>query len=79
MSNIGSPLNFMYKIEQFATQIYLVQGDGFKGSDTADKLVKASQNEQTHVDLLRTRTQDLKVGLSPWGFYSKPPRLLRGQ
>jgi demethoxyubiquinone hydroxylase (CLK1/Coq7/Cat5 family) len=71
MSRISRSLNFMYKMEQFATRICLVQRGAFTGRDIADKLTAASVNEQTRVDLLRVRILDLKIGLSSWGFLFK--------
>jgi bacterioferritin len=78
MSRVSSSLNFMYKMEQFATRIYLVQRGAFKGSDVADKLTAASENEQTHVELLRAQITDLKIGLSPWGFLFKIAAIVVG-
>jgi bacterioferritin (cytochrome b1) len=71
MSRISRSLNFMYKMEQFAKRICLVQRGAFTGSDIGDKLTASSVNEQTRVDLLRVRILDLKIGLSSWGFLFK--------
>jgi hypothetical protein len=42
VSRVSSSLNFMYKMEQFATQIYFVQKEAFVGSDVVEKLTAAS-------------------------------------
>jgi hypothetical protein len=78
MSRVSTSLNFMYKMEQFATRIYLVQRGAFKGSDVADKLTSASANEQTHVDILRAQIIELKIALSWWGFLFKAAAFIGG-
>ena len=78
MSRVSSSLNFMYKMEQFATQIYLVQRGAFKGSDVADKLTAASANEQTHVDILRAQLLELKITPSWLGFLFKTAAIIGG-
>jgi bacterioferritin len=78
MNRVSSSLNFMYKMEQFATQIYLVQKEAFVGSDVADKLTVASANEQTHVDILHAQILELKIALSWWGFLFKTAAIIGG-
>ena len=78
MSRVSSSLNFMYKMEQFATQIYLMQKETFIGSDVADKIIAASANEQTHVDILRTQILELKISISWLGFMFKIAAIIGG-
>jgi rubrerythrin len=78
MSSVSSSLNFMYNMEQFATQIYLVQKEAFIGSDVADKLTAASVNEQTHVDILRAQILELKISPSWLGFLFKAAAFIGG-
>ena len=78
MSSVSNSLNFMYNMEQFATQIYLVQKEAFVGSDVVDKLTAASANEQTHVDILRAQLLELKIAPSWLGFLFKAAATLSG-
>jgi demethoxyubiquinone hydroxylase (CLK1/Coq7/Cat5 family) len=62
------PLNFMYGMERFATQIYRTQKGMFKNSETTLQLAEAAKNEQTHVERLRAQIIKLNGRVYPWGW-----------
>jgi|PlaIllAssembly_1097288.scaffolds.fasta_scaffold1412318_2 demethoxyubiquinone hydroxylase (CLK1/Coq7/Cat5 family) len=78
MSRVNSSLNFTYKVEQFATRIYLVQKEAFSGSGVMDKLTAASANEQTHVDNLQAQILELKIKPSWLDFLFKMAAVIFG-
>jgi len=61
-------LNFMYGMERFATQIYLVQKGRFKDSGIVELLTEAAKNEKTHVQRLRAQIIKLNGKVYPWGW-----------
>ena len=65
MSEVISSLKVMQRMERLATNVYKYQIRSFKGSDTADKLNKAYENEQEHARTLAKLITVMK-GRPPW-------------
>ncbi len=63
-----SSLKFMYNMERFATQIYLMQWKVFDEESVLKKLDSAAENEQKHVNVLRKRIMELQGNRPHIGF-----------
>jgi demethoxyubiquinone hydroxylase (CLK1/Coq7/Cat5 family) len=61
-------LNFMYRMERFATAIYKIQKGGFRNRIVVEKLTYAVDNERQHALNLRSRIIELNSAPTRFAF-----------